>query len=266
MAQLQYFLDVHRPDGNYIPFHYHPCYEFVFYCSGEGSNHYVMSSELTSRQEHFIFERPDSAPENMQELSFNRNTLFFYQPHSYHNETHKKGGDVLAVGFLSDKPVELTQMVYSDLPAEIVQHIFLIAKEHREKTEGYIEAINAMIELLIVYLSRIESKRSIRQPSLETMKNYIDNYYMTDIKVADLAKTSFYTTDHFIRVFKKAYGLHPKQYILHKRLEESMSLLRNTGVSVCDIAARVGYHSNAEFSAFIKKYTGMTPTQIRRTK
>lgn len=264
MARLQYFLDVYRPDGNYIPFHYHPCYEIVLYCDGMGTNHFVMSEETPSRQEHFIFERPASSPENTQELSFERNTLFFYEPHSYHNETHEKGGNVLAIGFLSDTPVILGQMVYSDVPPEIVQHLQMIAKEHRDKNEGYLDAINAMIDLLIVYLSRIESKRGIRQPSLETLKNYIDNYFMTDIKVADLAKTSFYTTDHFIRVFKKEYGIHPKQYILKKRLEESMKLLQNTGISVCDVAARVGYHSNAEFSAFIKKYTGKTPTQIRK--
>lgn len=266
MAKLQYLLDVYRLDGNYIPYHYHPCYEFIFYYSGRGTNNFVLSEEAPSRQEHFIFERPDASPENTQELSFNRNTLFFYEPHSYHNETHEKGGDVLAIGFLSDTPVELGQMVYTDLPPEIVQHLQMIAKEHREKSEGYVNAINAMIDLLIVYLSRIESKRENRQPGLETLKNYIDNYFMTDIKVADLAKTSFYTTDHFIRVFKKDYGIHPKQYILKKRLEESMTLLCNTNISVCDVAARVGYHSNAEFSAFIKKYTGQTPTQIRKNK
>lgn len=266
MAQLQYLLDVYRPDGNYVPYHYHPCYEFVFYCNGRGTNHYVLSSEGAYRQEYFIFERPAASPENSQEMAFNRNTLFCYKPHSYHDESHKMGGDVLAIGFLSDKPVELGQMVYTDLQPEIVQHLQMIAKEHREKNEGYLNAINAMIDLLIVYLSRIESKQRNRQPSLETLKNYIDNYFMTDIKVADLAKTSFYTADHFIRVFKKNYGIHPKQYILKKRLEESITLLQNTNISINDIAARVGYHSNAEFSAFIKKYTGQTPTQIRKTK
>lgn len=266
MAQMQYLLDIYRPDGNFVPFHYHPCYEFVFYFEGKGTNSFVTSAEQPSSKEHFIFERPETSANSTQELSFERNTLLFYKPHSYHSETHQKGGGVLAIGFLPDTPIPLERMVYTDLPPEIIQHLQLIVKEYREKNEGYQNAINAMIDLLLVYLFRAERKRSLRQPGIETLKNYIDNYFMTDIKVSDLAKSSFYTTDHFIRIFKKEYGLHPKQYILQKRLEESIKLLQNTDISICDIASRVGYHSNAEFSAFVKKYTGHTPTQLRKSK
>lgn len=170
---------------------------------------------------------------------------------------------MLAFGFLSDASVNLGQKDWEDLPPEIVSHIHLIAREYREKKEGYLEAIGAMVDLLLIYLSRIGSTQSARPQELETAKNYIDNYYMTDIKVADLAKNTFYSMDHFIRMFQKEYGVGPKQYIMEKRLEESRKLLRNTDMSICDIALQVGYHSNAEFSAFIKKHTGQTPTLIR---
>lgn len=263
MAQLQYLLNVQRADGNYIPYHYHPCYEVVFYSNGRGGSHYVPAVKAPKNNEFFAFEEPTDIPEDIQEFAFEKNSLLFYEPYTYHDETHVKGGRILAFGFVTDTPVELTKHVYDDLSEECMQYIHMIAGEYAVRKVGYMNAINALLELLLIELSRLEGKKNTTQKSLETVKNYIDNYYMTNIRIVDLAESCFYTTDHFIRVFKKNFGIHPKQYILKLRLDESLRLLRSTELPVCEIGVRVGYHNNADFSAFIKKYTGQSPTQIR---
>lgn len=264
MAHLEYVLDLYRPEDIYIPYHYHYCYEIVFYANGNGFSNWNPTTKAPYSDEFFNFIQADDTTKELVHLPFEKNSMIFYPPYTFHDEKHIKGGDIFAIGFLTDEALDLDKSIYHELPIEIVNYIQLIAQEYRRKREGYLTAINSLIDLLIIELSRMEKKQEKVQTSLETVKKYIDNYYMTDIKVADIAKMSFYTTDHFIRVFKKEFGIHPKQYILKLRLEESLRELQNTDLPICDIAYRVGYKSNADFSSFIKKETGKSPSKIRR--
>ncbi len=263
MVQLQYLLNVERPDGNYFPYHYHPCYEIIFYSSGSGSSNYGLCVDSPLQNKFFIFENPPDVQKNMQEISFWQNSLFFYEPYTYHNEKHIQGGRVMVLGFLADSPIKLARHAYHNLTEEAKQYIQRIAGEYAIKKPDYMEAINALLELLIVELKRMNDVKDESQKSLELAKNYIENYYMTKIKIEDIAESCHYTTDHFIRVFGKKYGLCPKQYISKLRLDESLRLLQNTELAIREIGERVGYINNTEFSAFIKKYTGKSPLQIR---
>lgn len=263
MEQLQFLLDLHRADGAYIPYHYHHCYEMVYYQEGSGTSRCFTPRQTPHSERFLTYETPDLRDGEWEQISFERNTLVIYPPYTYHDEMHALGGGVLAFGFLADAVPPTGKNVYRELPSDAVQLLQLIAREYAEKPKDHLTAINHLIGLLLICLSRADGKH-VTRPGLETVKNYMDNYFMTDITISQLAKSTYYSTDHFIRVFQKEYGVHPKQYLQKLRLAESLRLLSGTKLLMGEIAKRVGFGSSGEFSAFIKKHTGRSPTEIRQ--
>lgn len=263
MAQLQFLLDLHREKGKYIPYHYHPCYELVYYREGSGTTRCFTPQKMPDSGRFLTYETPDLRDGEWEQISFERNTLVIYPPYTYHDEMHDGSGGVLAFGFLPDIAEPVEKKVYRELPGDAVQLLQLIAREYGEKPKDHLLAINHLIGLLLICLSRAEGKH-VTRPGLETVKNYMDNYFMTDITISQLAKSTYYSTDHFIRVFQKEYGVHPKQYLQKLRLAESVKLLTGSELPIGEIAKRVGFGSSGEFSAFMKKFTGKSPTEVRR--
>ncbi len=64
--------------------------------------------------------------------------------------------------------------------------------------------------------------------------------------------------------FKAVYGQSLAAHIREHRMELASGLLRDTGMSIAEIAERVGYENQSKFSAEFKKYTGKLPSEYRR--
>lgn len=265
MPQLQFLLDLHREKGKYTPYHFHPCFELVYYREGSGITRCFTPRNIPQSGHFLTYETPDLRDGEWEEIPFERNTLVIYPPYTYHDERHEGQGSVLAFGFLPDGSYQMEKKLFRELPGEAVQLLQLIAREYEEKPKDHLAAIDHLIGLLFICLSRGEGKPATR-PGLDTVKNYMDNYFMTDITIAQLARSAYYSTDHFIRVFRKEFGIHPKQYLQRLRLTESLKLLSGTELPMGEIAQRVGFGSSGEFSAFVKKVTGKSPTEIRKNR
>jgi len=68
---------------------------------------------------------------------------------------------------------------------------------------------------------------------------------------------------HFIRLFKKHFGMTPMQYVSLKRVEKAKSLLRTTHDTISHVAFQSGFNEIAEFNRHFKKSTGLTPSEFR---
>jgi AraC-like DNA-binding protein len=69
---------------------------------------------------------------------------------------------------------------------------------------------------------------------------------------------------HLSREFKKAYGESPYQYLMTRRIERAMTLLRRGDLSVTDICFTVGCSSLGTFSTRFSELVGMSPSAYRR--
>ncbi len=78
-----------------------------------------------------------------------------------------------------------------------------------------------------------------------------------------LARRSGYTRSHFSRAFRAQTGLSPREYIINARISLAKELLRSTGLSVTEIAARAGYGDVYMLSKQFRQRTGMTPSGYR---
>src|SRR6188768_2384718 len=81
--------------------------------------------------------------------------------------------------------------------------------------------------------------------------------------VARLARVSRVSEAHFARSFKDAFGLPPHRYLLTRRIERATALLRETELSITDIAFQTGWSSLGTFGRTFRDVTGESPGQTR---
>lgn len=99
--------------------------------------------------------------------------------------------------------------------------------------------------------------------AIVAVKNYIDANYETDLNMKLLSKIQLISKYHLIRLFKKYYGLSPRQYLINKRIEKSKEYLLK-GMTVTKTCYAVGFTSLGSFSVLFKTKTGKTPRQFRK--
>ncbi|MEN0049820.1 MAG: AraC family transcriptional regulator [Bacteroidota bacterium] len=95
-------------------------------------------------------------------------------------------------------------------------------------------------------------------------KRYIDTNFDHDLNLDLLAHLQFTSKYHLIRIFKKYYGVTPRQYLINKRIEKAKKALKN-GLSVSDACYMTGYDSIGSFSNLFKAKTGMSPSAYRKS-
>jgi len=78
-----------------------------------------------------------------------------------------------------------------------------------------------------------------------------------------LAKVSGVSQAHFARSFKDAFGVPPHRYLLTRRIERAMALLRDTDLSITDIAFQTGWKSLGTFGRTFRDIMGEHPGAVR---
>lgn len=114
-------------------------------------------------------------------------------------------------------------------------------------------------------INRINSIIYSNQEQIETVigvRNYIDNNYDKKLNLDLLSRFRFVSKFHLLRLFKKHYGLTPRQYLIDKRIEKSKEHLKN-GMSVTETCFAVGFESLGSFSTLFKTKTGKSPSECR---
>ncbi|MGO4534021.1 helix-turn-helix transcriptional regulator [Leifsonia sp. 2MCAF36] len=97
---------------------------------------------------------------------------------------------------------------------------------------------------------------------LRRARDLIDRDYAKPLDVPTMAARAFMSPAHFSRRFRAAYGETPYSYLMTRRIERAMALLRG-GMSVTDACMAVGCTSLGSFSSKFTEVVGMTPTAYR---
>ena len=83
------------------------------------------------------------------------------------------------------------------------------------------------------------------------------------VQVRELADEIHMSPFHFARMFKLATGHAPHAYITRRRMERAKELLASTQLPLLEVAARVGYQTQAHFTGVFHRYVGTTPRVYR---
>jgi AraC-like DNA-binding protein len=92
-------------------------------------------------------------------------------------------------------------------------------------------------------------------------KNFIDINFLESINIELIAKEAKLSEYHFIRLFKTIFNTTPHKYIIKKKLELALDLIKNK-YSITDISLILGYNDTAAFSNAFKNYFGHSPNKL----
>ncbi|MHB8695000.1 MAG: helix-turn-helix transcriptional regulator [Solirubrobacteraceae bacterium] len=99
---------------------------------------------------------------------------------------------------------------------------------------------------------------------LRRVRDRIDREYAQPLDVEALARGAYMSAGHLSRQFKLAYGESPYGYLMTRRIERAMMLLRRGDMSVTEICFEVGCSSLGTFSTRFTELVGMPPSTYRR--
>jgi AraC-like DNA-binding protein len=93
-------------------------------------------------------------------------------------------------------------------------------------------------------------------------KSFMEKYLSEKIELEKIASTAFMSRFHYIRIFKRVYGLSPRQYLKGLRLNKGKELLK-LGFNISQVCFEVGYDSLPTFCNAFKKATGYSPREYQ---
>ena len=96
------------------------------------------------------------------------------------------------------------------------------------------------------------------------MRDRIDREYAQPLDVEALARGAHMSAGHLSREFRAAYGESPYSYLMTRRIERAMALLRRGDLSVTEICFTVGCSSLGTFSTRFTELVGVSPGVYRR--
>jgi len=95
-------------------------------------------------------------------------------------------------------------------------------------------------------------------------KRFVEDNLGAALSVESIARTVGTSAFHFAHAFRAATGLPPHRYLMQRRMEHAKSLLRETDLSLTEIALRVGYSSSSHFCVGFLNLTRTTPSRYRQ--
>ncbi|HET8718057.1 MAG TPA: helix-turn-helix transcriptional regulator [Nocardioidaceae bacterium] len=98
---------------------------------------------------------------------------------------------------------------------------------------------------------------------LRRVRDRIDREYQQPLDVESLARAVHLSAGHLSRQFRAAYGESPYSYLMTRRIERAMALLRRGDLSVTEVCFEVGCASLGTFSTRFRELVGMPPSVYR---
>jgi AraC-like DNA-binding protein len=99
---------------------------------------------------------------------------------------------------------------------------------------------------------------------LRRVRDRIDREYAQPLDVEALARGAHVSAGHLSREFRAAFGESPYSYLMTRRIERAMALLRRGDLSVTEVCFAVGCSSLGTFSTRFTELVGMPPSTYRR--
>ena len=183
--------------------------------------------------------------------------LFYYWIHftgSYAQACLEKF-DLFPLPFIQELPEALNPIEYQ------MQKMFDIFI----KNEPYRNAeLSHCMDAILIELAKHSHTQSDEAKKLSRSIKYIHSHYTSDLNIPDLAAMEFLSSSRYSVLFNRIMHTSPYQYIINLRLKIACEMLRDSNLSVTQIAELSGFQSCFFFSKIFKKHIGSSPLQYRK--
>ncbi|BDA74058.1 hypothetical protein CAL7716_082240 [Calothrix sp. PCC 7716] len=132
--------------------------------------------------------------------------------------------------------------------------------------------VESLTQVLVIHLLRHYStkaqiissnNKTLTGAQLQQALDYIHTHLDEDLSLVQIAEVVNISPTYFASLFKITTGNSPHQYVIQQRVERAKMLLSKTDLAISDIALQVGFSSQSHLTQQFKRFTGMTPKQVR---
>lgn len=98
---------------------------------------------------------------------------------------------------------------------------------------------------------------------LRLARDVMDREWARPLDLTQVAAVAGYSRFHFVRLFRRAYGETPGQYLSRRRIDRAKDLLSSANLTITEICMLVGFSSLGTFCTRFKQQVGLTPGEYR---
>lgn len=142
-----------------------------------------------------------------------------------------------------------------------------IVNEVQQKAPNYKQCVRGLFDALISKFSRhIQAQTTVsaeKGAPIAPALRYIDNHFMDNFKIDDLAAMCMMSSSYFRKIFTETIGSGPLEYLNQTRIMRACALLQMSNLSILEICESVGFGSLSSFNRHFSNITGQTPTSWR---
>ncbi len=190
-------------------------------------------------------------------------------PRILYNLSNQNEVDDFSLSFIGRTPSLKTiwrkeEIAGSDIELGLGRLIASLDK--KKKTTAVYKIISALMVLEGLYSSgnSVNEKISLSADDLTYAVFYINSHYAEPISAEQIAEMISVSQSSFSRSFKALTNQSFKDYLNTVRTARAEELLKNTGLSVKEVAISVGYNNISHFISVYKRYKGKTPLEERK--
>ena len=108
-------------------------------------------------------------------------------------------------------------------------------------------------------------RKTMQEPlPLEKVRHHIHEHFAENLDLAALARCASVTPNHLIKLFRERAGVTPIEYLWQVRLDHAMTLLRESGLSISEIAYQIGFKNPFHFARRFRQRYGKSPRAFRQ--
>lgn len=155
--------------------------------------------------------------------------------------------------------------------AAVTACLRIIAQEIREEQPGCDEICQNLLEVILLRLRRREDFTLDPSPagprasqSCDLVRRYIDNHFKENLTLDQLAEMVHISKYYLAHTFQEEFHTSPISYLIARRIQESRFLLRETDLSLSQIAQILGFSSLSYFSQSFRRLEGVSPIEYRK--
>ena len=125
-----------------------------------------------------------------------------------------------------------------------------------------LEETKEFISFVIEHITKEKREKDIKP--IRIIKKYIEENYMQEINLGQLAQMVDMNASYLSSIFKKETGMTYSEYLVSCRIEQACKMLVETNKSINDIALKSGYQNARYFSKQFTKQIGLKPSEYRK--
>ncbi len=247
-------------------FHKHNLYEIYYLVSGKV--HYIINSEMHTVKSGDIVVVPMGVRHTTLTCgNMGRERLLFYFSEKYRTALEAVAGRDTADAFLCAGIRNISQNMRGR-----VTKIFGLMKSECDKSSACRNTVIASLffELVSIVMADgtptaagLELDNSV-SARVERAAGFVYSNYDKQITLSDAASVACLERTYFSKIFKRIMGIGFSEYLSEVRLGQAMEQLRDSELSVGDIAVNCGFTNINYFGDFFKKHVGKSPSEYRR--